>query len=147
MEKALLLFIAGENDEAFTQFTKVLDADENNAVAMEHRARIHFQRKQWAYCVIECQEILKTLDSDEIRELMEEAKGNVISNRKWFEVLEVSPNTSADDVFRAFRKLSANYSLNAKKNIKLHRTDRKKNEHSISEINGAKSEFLNRHKN
>lgn len=108
---------------------------------MEKRAIIHFKRKEFEECVIECEEILEIKKSAEIITLMENAKKEISDNKPWHEVLEVPKTSDENFVVKAFRKLAKLFHPNKAKNARLSNVDKKKMNVKMAKINKAKLDF------
>lgn len=134
-------FSAGKYDAAYENFTNALLFNENLVEAMEKRAIIHFKRKEFEECVIECEEILKFNESAEISKLMKSAKEVIATNEPWHEVLEVPKNSDKNFVIKAFKKFAKNFHPNKAKNARLSKIDKKKMNVKMAKINKAKMEF------
>lgn len=132
-------------DMAFENFTNVLKQDAACVEAMEKRAMIHFTRKEFECCVIECEEIQRLRSSDEIKKLMEEAKKN-LREKPWFDILGVSPSALKPEVVTATKTLTLKYNPSGRKNAKLPKLDKAKLQRKMTSINRAKKEFESIHK-
>lgn len=109
--------------------------------AIRMRACIQFDRKQYEECIIECEELLKLRKIDEIETLMKNAKVKLPAKKPWFEVLNIDQRSSKDDFGKAYRKLAAEVSPNARKNARLNKIDKRKMEAKMARLNKAKNDF------
>lgn len=133
--------VAKKYDEAYEIFTKILQVDPKNIDAMERRAEIHFAKQEFEECVIECAEILRIRQSNDIKLLMDDAESKIGTEEDWFAVLHVSKHADKKDVEKAYRTLAKLFSPNAKKNAKKSVVDREKLQRKMARINKAKTHY------
>lgn len=133
---------AGDFDAAFQNFTLAIHHDSSNLEAMKKRAFIHFNRDEIECCLIECEEILKFGDFNDVIELKENAKNEIDSKIPWYKVYGVTEQTPKSVVEETYRKLAKRYSARAKDNRGKLDVDKRKLERKLVILNGAKSEYI-----
>lgn len=140
-ENGIVCYKKGEYDAAFEHFTNVLKFDENNVGAMEKRAFIHFEKKEYEDCIIECEEIIKIQSIPQIIDLMKKAEEKIPKERSWFDFFGVPANSDKSILKTAFKKLALKFSPNTKINARLINIDKKKVARRMSKINEARMHF------
>ena len=111
----------------------------NHVEAMEKRAEIHYKRREFEDCVIECEEILKKKNVSSIQTLKLKAEKDLQSKEPWWQVLNVAKNATKEQVKRAFHKLVKTFHPDKNKKNTLD-SDMKKSTAKMAKINSAKVE-------
>lgn len=142
-ENGLSCFDCGKYDDAFKHFTNVLLHDNNDIEAMTKRAHIHFLRKEYEYCIIECEEIIKTQTSSEIEVLKESAKKEINLTTPWYQVLGVQETALRQEVEKTYRKLAGSLTVKGKKKLRVLEQDQKKMLQKLTAVNFAVNQYKN----
>lgn len=109
----------------------------NDAEGLTIRAKAHFKLHEYEECIIDCEEAMILEASEEIEELMHDAKSSLRDRKpkSSFEILGVTKLSPVEAVKNFFRKLSLMY--HSDKHPHATTIDKKKLERKFKEINNA----------
>lgn len=105
-------------EEAIHYFDEALDIDEKHVKSLTKRAKSHFYGGYLEDCLIDCKELERICQSEEIKQLYTEAKAAKIKrgDLDTFKILGISRNCKPDEITAAFKEGLEKYDPKSSKN-------------------------------
>lgn len=97
--------LIGNSDKAFVDLSKALRINETFSEALYRRAIIHFNKREYAECIVDCQ---AANTHSEARKLLDVAEKllKTTPERSCYEILGIENSASSGEITKAFHKLA-----------------------------------------
>lgn len=98
----------GNPDKAFAEFSEALRINEAFGEALYRRANIHFNKREYADCIVDCKAAKTHREAKKLLDMAEKSL-KATPKRSCYEILGIRNSASSGEIKKTYRKLSLQF--------------------------------------